>query len=73
MSHAFNHLQVKVKMSKEGFLKNNRGINDGQDLPPDFMGAIYDRIVYNEIKMKDDTLQGTCAVPVNSLMWQLLL
>jgi brefeldin A-inhibited guanine nucleotide-exchange protein len=37
-------------MSCEGFLKNNRGINDGQDLPPDFMKALYDRIVNNEIK-----------------------
>ena len=40
-------------MSKEGFLKNNRGINDGSDLDPIFMGALYDRIVGNEIKMKD--------------------
>lgn len=35
--------QVKVKMSCEGFIKNNRGINDGQDLPPDFMTALYQR------------------------------
>lgn len=47
--------QVKKKMSKEAFLKNNRGINDGQDLPESFMSALYDRIVNNEIKMKDDT------------------
>ena len=26
--------QVKVKMTKEGFIKNNRGIDDGADLPP---------------------------------------
>lgn len=45
--------QVKVKMSKEGFLKNNRGINDGADLAPDFMGSLYERIVNNEIKLKD--------------------
>ena len=45
-------------MSKEGFLKNNRGINDGQDLPEDFMGALYDRIISNEIKMKDDPVLG---------------
>ncbi|KAG2453172.1 hypothetical protein HYH02_002496 [Chlamydomonas schloesseri] len=46
--------QVKNKMSKAAFLKNNRGINDGADLPEDFMGALYDRIVTNEIKMNKD-------------------
>lgn len=40
-----------MKMSVEGFLKNNRGINDGADLDPDFMRALYDRIVSNEIKV----------------------
>ena len=43
--------QVKVKMSCEAFLKNNRGIDDGADLPPDFMSALYQRIVTNEIKV----------------------
>lgn len=46
---------VKNKMTKEGFLKNNRGINDGGDLDKQFMEALYDRIVTNEIKMNDDT------------------
>ncbi len=46
---------VKNKMTKEGFLKNNRGINDGGDLDRPFMEALYDRIVTNEIKMSDDT------------------
>ena len=36
----------------QDFLRNNRGINDGGDLPVDFMEAVYDRIVNNEIKMK---------------------
>ena len=34
------------------FLKNNRGINDGADLPEDYMCDLYDRIQTNEIKMK---------------------
>ncbi|GIL58910.1 hypothetical protein Vafri_13917 [Volvox africanus] len=51
--------QVKSKMSKAAFLKNNRGINDGGDLPEDFMSALYDRIVSNGIKMKDDGAPGT--------------
>lgn len=45
-------------MSKEGFLKNNRGINDGGNLPEDFMSALYDRIINNEIQMKDDNELG---------------
>jgi len=49
---------VKVKMSKSDFMRNNRGINDGGDLPTDFMEAIYDRIVNNEIKMKDEPGEG---------------
>lgn len=51
--------QVKKKMTKEEFMKNNRGINDGADLPPEFMSALYERIVKNEIKMKDDDLMPT--------------
>lgn len=47
---------VKNKMSKADFLRNNRGINDGGDLPAEFMEALYDRILSNEIKMKDEPL-----------------
>jgi len=44
---------VKNKMTKADFLRNNRGINDGGDLAGDFMESLYDRIINNEIKMKD--------------------
>lgn len=44
---------VKNKMTKADFLRNNRGINDGGDLAADFMESLYDRIINNEIKMKD--------------------
>jgi len=46
--------QIKKRMSKLEFIKNNRGINDNADLPEDFLNAIYDEIVSNEIKMKDE-------------------
>nr|GEV04209.1 brefeldin A-inhibited guanine nucleotide-exchange protein 1 [Tanacetum cinerariifolium] len=46
---------VKDKMSKTDFIRNNRGIDDGKDLPEDYLGAIYDQIVKNEIKMKAET------------------
>jgi brefeldin A-inhibited guanine nucleotide-exchange protein len=41
-------------MSKEDFIKNNRGINEGQDLPPEFLTSIYDDIYAEEIRMKDE-------------------
>lgn len=44
---------VKQKMTKAEFIKNNRGIDDGNDMPEELMGALYDRILKNEIKMKE--------------------
>ncbi|KAK4009871.1 hypothetical protein OUZ56_019014 [Daphnia magna] len=44
--------QVKNKMTKEQFIKNNRGINDSKDLPEEYLSQIYDEIAGNEIKMK---------------------
>ncbi|KAJ3431105.1 cytohesin-4 [Anaeramoeba flamelloides] len=44
---------VKNKMSKTQFFANCRGIDDGNDIPQEFLGNIYDRIVNNEIKLKN--------------------
>ena len=44
----------ELQMTKTDFLRNNRGIDDDKDLPEDFLGALYDRIVKNEINMKED-------------------
>ncbi|XP_031382231.1 brefeldin A-inhibited guanine nucleotide-exchange protein 1 isoform X1 [Punica granatum] len=46
---------VKDKMSKADFIRNNRGIDDGKDLPEEFLSTLYDQIVKNEIKMSSDT------------------
>lgn len=46
--------QVKDRMTKLDFLKMNRGINDGSDLPEDMLSAIYDDILKSEIRMKDE-------------------
>jgi brefeldin A-inhibited guanine nucleotide-exchange protein len=40
-----------VQMSKSDFIRNNRGIDDGKDLPETYLGTLYDQIVKNEIKM----------------------
>ncbi|KAJ5169258.1 uncharacterized protein N7482_004852 [Penicillium canariense] len=37
------------RMTKEDFIKNNRGINDNQDLPSEYLVSIYDEIANNEI------------------------
>ena len=37
------------RMTPEDFIKNNRGINDGQDLPEDYLTSIYEEIKSNEI------------------------
>ncbi|KAG8637358.1 hypothetical protein MANES_15G114000v8 [Manihot esculenta] len=46
---------VKDKMTKADFIRNNRGIDDGKDLPEEYMGTLYDKIVKNEIKMNSDS------------------
>lgn len=55
--------QVKNKMTREGFFRNNRGINDSADLPEEFLSSIYDDIVGNEIRMKDEVEAIITAVP----------
>eukprot|EP01065_Artemidia_motanka_P003044 TRINITY_DN1143_c1_g1_i1.p1 TRINITY_DN1143_c1_g1~~TRINITY_DN1143_c1_g1_i1.p1 ORF type:complete len:1814 (+),score=717.82 TRINITY_DN1143_c1_g1_i1:84-5525(+) len=36
--------QIKEKMKKEEFLRNNRGIDDGKDLSESYLSGIYDRV-----------------------------
>ncbi|KIJ56863.1 hypothetical protein M422DRAFT_72969 [Sphaerobolus stellatus SS14] len=50
---AFNP-QVKRRMSKQDFIKNNTGIDDGRNLADEYLGVIYDDITSNEIRMKDE-------------------
>ncbi|KXS21398.1 Sec7-domain-containing protein, partial [Gonapodya prolifera JEL478] len=46
---------IKRKMTKQGFVNNNRGIDNGKDVPMEFLHQIYDSILTNEIKIKDET------------------
>ncbi len=39
-------------MTKDEYIKMNRGINDSKDLPHEYLSAIYEEIAENEIKMK---------------------
>lgn len=40
------------KMTKSQFISNNRGINKGENFPEPFLVDLYERIVFNEIKME---------------------
>lgn len=56
-------------MSKSDFIRNNRGIDDGKDLPEEYLGSLYDHIVRNEIKMKADSApQSKQASSINKLL-----
>jgi Sec7-like guanine-nucleotide exchange factor len=43
---------VRNRMTKAEFVRNNRGIDDGRDLPRALLESLYDRIVGCEIKME---------------------
>lgn len=55
--------QVVKRMTKEDFIKNNRGINDNADLPDEYLNGIYDEIAHDEIVLKSErelaALNGT--------------
>ncbi|PKS05969.1 hypothetical protein jhhlp_007802 [Lomentospora prolificans] len=46
--------KIARRMTKEDFIKNNRGINDNADLPDDYLVAIYEEIQNNEIVLKSE-------------------
>ncbi|OMJ24550.1 Protein transport protein sec71 [Smittium culicis] len=59
-------LQVRNKMTKEDFVNNNRGINNGQDIKREILEGIFDDIANNEIKLKDDPLDTSTIDVLNS-------
>ncbi|KAL2761023.1 hypothetical protein ACRALDRAFT_2024890 [Sodiomyces alcalophilus JCM 7366] len=46
--------KVAKQMSREEFIRNNRGINDNADLPPEYLIGIYDEIEKNEIVLNSE-------------------
>ncbi|RZB53660.1 Brefeldin A-inhibited guanine nucleotide-exchange protein 3 [Glycine soja] len=57
---------VKNKMSAEDFIKNNHGIDNGKDVPEEYLRSLYERISRNEIKMKEVDLESQQKQAVNS-------
>lgn len=49
-------IHVKSKMTLNEFVRNNRGIDDGRDLPDAVMESIYHRITSREIKLDGDNV-----------------
>lgn len=47
-------IAANKKMTKEEFIRNNRGINDGKDLPREYLESIYDEIKGNQIQVDVD-------------------
>lgn len=46
--------KIAKRMSKEEFIKNNRGINDNADLPEEYLIGIFDEIAQNEIVLTSE-------------------
>ncbi|EXJ90692.1 hypothetical protein A1O1_03796 [Capronia coronata CBS 617.96] len=42
------------RMTVDDFIKNNRGINDGHDLPAEYLASIYEDIASNEIVLASE-------------------
>ncbi|KAK4417638.1 ARF guanine-nucleotide exchange factor GNOM [Sesamum alatum] len=62
-----HNAQVKKKMSEEDFIRNNRKINGGDDLPRDFLTELYHSICENEIRMVPD--QGGSGAVLTRSHW----
>ncbi|KAK9690898.1 hypothetical protein RND81_09G161900 [Saponaria officinalis] len=59
---------VKDKMTKADFVRNNRGIDDGKDLPEEYLGALYDQIVRNAIEIENSQPQCKQVNGLNRLL-----
>lgn len=53
-----HNVQVKKKMTEEDFIRNNRHINGGSDLPREFLIELYHSICKNEIRTIPDQGAG---------------
>ncbi|XP_065193807.1 cytohesin-1-like [Sycon ciliatum] len=54
LNTSLHNVNVKTKMTIEGFISQNRGINDGDDLPEELLRAFYEDIKKDEFKIPED-------------------
>ncbi|KAL8272337.1 hypothetical protein Esti_003748 [Eimeria stiedai] len=57
------------KMTKAEFVKNNRGINGGKDLPVAFLERLYDRVAAEEWVLEEDSWPPASSGPLR-LRWE---
>jgi brefeldin A-inhibited guanine nucleotide-exchange protein len=50
---------IKHKMTKDDYVKMNRGINENKDLPREYLEQIYDHVAESELKLKPDLVGPT--------------
>ncbi|XP_044468061.1 ARF guanine-nucleotide exchange factor GNOM-like [Mangifera indica] len=62
-----HNVQVKKKMTEDDFIRNNRHINGGKDLPRDYLLELYHSICENEILMIPE--QGVGFPAMTSSRW----
>ncbi|KAM1470851.1 hypothetical protein ACFX1Q_041336 [Malus domestica] len=62
-----HNVQVKKKMTEEDFIRNNRHINGGDDLPLEFLSELYHSICKNEIRTTPE--QGAGYSEMNPSRW----
>ncbi|KAK4376641.1 hypothetical protein RND71_002937 [Anisodus tanguticus] len=62
-----HNVQVKKKMTEEDFIRNNRHINGGNDLPREFLSELYHSICNNEIRTTPE--QGAGFAEMNPSRW----
>ncbi|XP_052207942.1 LOW QUALITY PROTEIN: ARF guanine-nucleotide exchange factor GNOM-like [Diospyros lotus] len=53
-----HNAQVKKKMTEDDFIRNNRRINGGSDLPREYLSELYRSICENEIRMTPEEGAG---------------
>jgi sensor histidine kinase YesM len=63
------------RMTKEQFIRNNKGINDGQDLPQEYLDNLFEDIKIDQIKMDLDIndSDGAALVFTDSVLWNKML
>lgn len=65
---------IAKKMTVEEFVRNNRGINDGKDLPEEYLSDLYYNILEHEIQMQHDVSDfmdsGFSTVDRYSTQWE---
>ncbi|KAL8143627.1 hypothetical protein V2J09_016659 [Rumex salicifolius] len=66
-----HNAQVKKKMSEEDFIRNNRCINGGKDLPREFLTELYHSICKNEIRLVAE--EGTGFPDITSSRWMYIM